>query len=125
MTGSPKHPSSNKVDNFGKNETHDSGAPESSNTTAQAGENTNRSEAPIEGSPGPDFLDEPLYPLRRGYTRKLIKKIYAPPEMWDVNFDEKAWMKEAYGENVIIVDLDDVPEGWILVDGILSKSYRS
>lgn len=108
-SGSRKQPSSNKVDNVGKNETHDSGAPESSNTNlgsclkSQAGANTNRSAAQIGSSTEPDFLDEPVYPLREGYTRKLIKKKYAPPEMWDLDFDEKAWMKEAYGENVIVV----------------------
>ena len=128
---SPKSPSSNKVDDVGKNETHDSGTPESSNTTpgscakGQAGENTNRSAAQSQSSSEADFLDEPLYPLREGYTRKLIKKKYAPPEMWDINFDEKAWMKEAYGENVIVVDMDVVPEGWILVDDMLPKSYHS
>ena len=67
----------------------------------------------------PDFFDEPLYPLRPGYTRRLIKKKYAPPEVWDVNFDEQEWMKKAYGERVIIVDMeDDIPDGWILVDGM-------
>ena len=38
--------------------------------------------------------------------------------MWDVNFDEEEWMKKAYGEKVIVVDMDDVPDGWILVDGM-------
>src|SRR5215471_17758964 len=84
--------SSNKVDNTGKNEAHNSWAPESSNiihgslAKAQVEENTNRSAAQIEGSPEPDFLDEPLFPLREGYTRRLIKKKYAPLEMWDIEF---------------------------------------
>ena len=40
--------------------------------------------------------------------------------MWDSDFDEEAWMKEVYGENVIVVDMDNVPDRWILIDGMLS-----
>ena len=31
-------------------------------------------------------------------------------------------MKKAYGEKVIVVDMDDVPDGWILVDGMSSQN---
>jgi hypothetical protein len=44
----------------------------------------------------------------------LIKKKYPPPEMWDVDFDEQEWIKKAYGDNVIVVDMVD---GWM--DGFL------
>ena len=36
----------------------------------------------------------------------------------DENFNEQEWMKRLYGEDVRIVDsIDEVPEGWILVEG--------
>jgi hypothetical protein len=124
-SGSPQHPSAKKVDSFGKNETPDNSAAKSSNTPSGSGVESQASNAQVESSsPEPDFFDEPLYPLRPGYTRRLIKKKYAPPEMWDVDFDEQEWMKKAYGEKVIIVDMDYVPDGWILVDGMSSQNNR-
>jgi hypothetical protein len=42
--------------------------------------------------------------------------------MWDLNFDEQEWMKKAYGERVIVVDMVNVPDGWILVDGNSSQN---
>jgi len=40
----------------------------------------------------------------------------------DEDFNEEEWMKKAYGEGVRFVDLLDeqIPEGWILIDGTLS-----
>ena len=124
-SGSPKHPSSKDVTGIEKKETHESGTSESSNlsfdfdTKTESAENTNRSGARLESSSESD--DEFIYPLRKGYTRKLIRKKYCPPDEFDETFDEKMWMKEAYGENVIIVDMHRVPEGWILVDGMFTQ----
>lgn len=36
----------------------------------------------------------------------------------DADFDEDEWIKKAYGENVEIVDMRNVPKGWVLVHGI-------
>ena len=124
-SGSPKHPPSKNVAGVGNKETHESGAPESSKTSfdpttkAEPTENANRSRAQLKSSPEPD--DDPIYPLREGYTRKLIRMKYCPPDEFDENFDEKVWMKEAYGENVIVVDMRRVPQGWILVDGMFHQ----
>ena len=77
-SGSPPHPSTKKVDNLGKNETPDNGAGPSSNSPSgsgaksQAGENTNAQVGSC--SPESDDSDDELYPLRPGYTRRLIKK---------------------------------------------------
>ena len=36
----------------------------------------------------------------------------------DENFNEQEWMKRLYGEDVHIVNsIDEIPEGWILVEG--------
>ena len=119
---SPQHPSSKKVD-LGKNEIPDNGPAKNPNPLSGSGAESEASAAQVESpSSEPDFFDEPLYPLRPGYTRRLIKKIYPPPEMWDLNFDEQEWMKKAYGERVIVVDMVNVPDGWILVDGNSSQN---
>ena len=124
--GSPQPPSAKKVDSLAKNNVPDDGAAKSSNTPSGSGAESPASTVQVESSsPEPDFYDEPVYPLRPGYTRRLIKKKYAPPEMWDIDFDEQEWMKKAYGEKVIVVDMNDVPDGWILVDGTSSQNnYR-
>ena len=121
----PKHPPPKNVAGAGKKETRALSAPESSNisfdpdTKTEPADNANRSGAQIESSPEPD--DDPVYPLREGHVRKLIRMKYCPPDEFDESFDEKTWMKEAYGENVIVVDMYNVPEGWILVDGIFPQ----
>jgi hypothetical protein len=96
-----------------------SNSPSGSGAKSQAGENTNGSTTQV-GSCSPEShdSDDELYPLRPGYTRRLIKKKYPPPEMWDVDFDEQEWIKKAYGDKVIVVDMVDVPDGWILIDGM-------
>ena len=39
-------------------------------------------------------------------------------EAIDDDLSEQEWMKKLYGEDVRIVDsIDDVPQGWILVEG--------
>jgi hypothetical protein len=118
MTPSLADPSAKKVDELGKNEKPDKGTAKSSNIPSGPSTESEASTAHVESSsPESDFSDDEPG-LRPGYTRRLIKKKYCPPEMWDVNFDEEEWIKKAYGENVIVVDLYDVPDGWILVDGI-------
>ena len=54
-----------------------------------------------------------------GYTRRLIRRVYISlDELLDEEtFDEDAWEKTVYGANVIIVDKEAVPKGWILIDG--------
>jgi len=65
-----------------------------------------------------DYVDDdPWYPYRDGYTRKVIRRKYMSWDDYDENFDENAWHKKAYGENVIVLDTHGVPDGWILVDG--------
>ena len=118
MTPSLADPSAKKVDELGKNEIPDKDTAKSSNTPSGPGTKSEASKAHVESiSPEFDFSDDEP-DLLPGYTRRLIKKKYCPPEMWDVNFDEEEWIKKAYGENVIVVDLFDVPDGWILIDGM-------
>lgn len=45
--------------------------------------------------------------------------ICIPADEIDENFDQDAWNKQAYGPDVIVVDMHSVPKGWILVDGNL------
>jgi hypothetical protein len=48
----------------------------------------------------------------------LIPRKYIPIDALDENFKEEEWMKRLYGEDIRFVDcIDEVPEGWILVDG--------
>jgi len=56
------------------------------------------------------------------YARRLIPRKYIPMDEIDEDFNEEEWMKKAYGEGVRFVDLLDeqIPEGWILIDGTLS-----
>src|SRR5208282_6305237 len=122
------HPSPRQPDNGLKNDSHASSVPQSINNSpgdsdvkAQVGESKPCSTAQTE-SRKPHSLDEPLYPYREGYTRKLIRMKYITPDKFDGNFDEAAWIKEAYDENVIVVDMHPVPKGWILVDGMLYKA---
>src|SRR5271154_4332061 len=58
-------------------------------------------------------------PPTRKYTRRLIPRKYIPMEAYDENFNKEEWMQKLYGEDVRIVDSvdEEVPEGWILVDG--------
>src|SRR6266516_100489 len=57
------------------------------------------------------------------YTRRLIRRILIPGDEIDENFDEKEWFKKVYGPDIVIVQTDeDVPDGWILVDGTLLAS---
>src|SRR5579859_279270 len=113
-SGSPKHPSSQNVDGVEKKERHEPDPPASSKTScrhraeAELAENANDSGVHDGSSSDPE--DDPIYPLREGYTRKLIRMKYCPPDEFDDTFDETAWMKEAYGENAIIVDMDLVPK---------------
>ena len=95
---------------------HIKSSPPKPNSGANSGD-TKKSLDEIKESP--DYVDDdPWPPYRDGYTRKAIRMKYIPWDEYDVeNFDEKAWHKKAYGENVIVVDTHGVPEGWILVDG--------
>jgi hypothetical protein len=52
-----------------------------------------------------------------GYTRRLIRMIRIPLDEIDEDFDEAAWNKKVYGPDVIVVDMRNVPKGWVLVDG--------
>lgn len=58
-------------------------------------------------------------PATRKYTRRLIPRKYIPMDDYDENFNKEEWRKRLYGEDVRIVDSvdEDVPEGWILVEG--------
>ena len=114
------------VDDVAKKEPHEPCSPACSKTSSRhpakeepAG-NEDDSEVHDGSSSDPEL--DPIYPLREGYTRKLIRMKYYPPEELDENFDETAWMKEAYGEDVIVVDMHLVPTGWILVDGVFPSN---
>jgi len=52
-----------------------------------------------------------------GYTRRLIPMVRISLEEIDDTFDEDAFIKQAY-QNVEIVDMCNVPKGWVLVNGI-------
>lgn len=58
----------------------------------------------------------------RVYTRKLISRVYIDPFELDENFDKEAWYKKVYGPDVIVVGTKEVPDGWIMVDGMTSVS---
>ena len=66
------------------------------------------------------FEEEYLGPWPKpkpGYTRRLIRMIRVPLDEVEEDFDEDAWNKKAYGQDVIVVDIRNVPYGWVLVDG--------
>ena len=121
--GSPKHPSSDGVE---KKEPYELDPPSSSKTSSKTSSHRPAKEEPAENANDSGVHDgnssdpenDPIYPLREGYTRRLIRMKYCPPDEFDDTFDEAAWIKQAYGENVIVVDMDQVPKGWILVDGM-------
>ena len=52
-----------------------------------------------------------------GYTRRLIPMVHVSLEEIHENFDQDALFKKAY-PNLEIVDIHNVPEGWVLVNGI-------
>ena len=63
-------------------------------------------------------------PPAQDYTRRLIPRKYISMDAIDENFDEQEWMKKLYGQDIRFVDsIDEVPEGWILVDGNFRTSY--
>ena len=74
-------------------------------------------------SPSPDqesFEEEysgPWPKPKPGYTRRLIRMIRIPLDEIDEDFDEDAWNKKVYGPDIIVVDMRNVPKGWVLVDG--------
>jgi hypothetical protein len=41
-----------------------------------------------------------------------------PLDEIDEDFDEDAWNRNVYGSDVIVVDMRNVPKGWVLVDDI-------
>ena len=43
--------------------------------------------------------------------------VRVPLDEVDEDFDEDAWNKKAYGPDVIVVDIRNVPHSWVLVDG--------
>jgi hypothetical protein len=55
---------------------------------------------------------------KSGYTRRLIRMVHIPLDEIDEDFDEDAWNRKVYGPNVEIVDMRNVPKGWVLVHGI-------
>jgi hypothetical protein len=56
---------------------------------------------------------------KEGYTRRLIPMVRIPLDEIDDHFDEDAFNKKSY-PNVEIVDMHNVPKGWVLVNGIPS-----
>ena len=77
------------------------------------------SPAPNEESSEDEYYDgfNPWPKPKPGYTRRLIPKVRISLEDIEENFDEVAFYKKAY-PNLQIVDVRNVPEGWILVNGI-------
>ena len=127
-SGSPKHPSSKNVDSIEGKNPHGLDPLASSKTSsghpAKAEHATNGYDSGVDDGSSSDPENDPIYPLREGYTRKLIRMKYCPPDEFDDTFDETAWIKEAYGENIIIVDMYQVPNGWILVDGMFPQTKQ-
>src|SRR5436190_12346438 len=56
-------------------------------------------------------------------ARKLVPMIPIPIEALKEDFDHSAWHRKLYGPDIIVVDVIEVPKGWVLVDG-LSHWYR-
>ena len=77
------------------------------------------SPTPKEESSEEEYSDgfDPWPKPKPGYTRRLIPKVYISLEDIDENFDENEFYKKAY-PNLEIVDRCNVPEGWILMNGI-------
>ena len=63
-----------------------------------------------------DGLD-PWPKPKEGYTRSLIPMVRIPFDEICDDFDEDAFNKKSY-PNVEIVDMRNIPEGWVLVNGI-------
>lgn len=51
-------------------------------------------------------------------TRRLIPMIPIPLTKLEKDFDYRAWHRKLYGPDITVVAVTDVPEGWVLVDGI-------
>lgn len=54
---------------------------------------------------------------KQGYTRRLIPAVLVPIDEISDDFDEDAFNKKSY-PNVEIVDMRNVPKGWVLVNRI-------
>ena len=88
--------------------------------TDQAHANWDESPSLNQESIEEDYSDysDPWPKPKPGYTRRLIRMIHIPLDEIDEDFDEDAWNKKVYGPNVEVVDMRNIPKGWILVHDI-------
>lgn len=86
----------------------------------QAQSHRDESPTPNQESVEEEYSDDldPWPKPKPGYTRRLIPMIRVSLEEIDDNFDEDAFIKKVY-RNVEIVDMHNVPKGWVLVNGII------
>lgn len=82
---------------------------------------SHRDETPTqnEESDEEEYYDGPWPKPKEGYTRRLIPMVRVPLDEIDDDFDEDAFNKKSY-PNAEVVDMHNVPKGWILVNGIPS-----
>jgi len=64
-----------------------------------------------------EYADGPWPKPKEGYTRRLIPMVRIPFDEIGDDFDEDAFNKKSH-PNVEIVDMHNVPKGWVLVNGI-------
>ena len=85
----------------------------------QAQSHRDESPTPNQESVEEEYSDDidPWPKPKPGYTRRLIPTVRVSLEEIDNNFDEDAFIKKVY-RNVEIVDMHNVPKGWVLVNGI-------
>ena len=87
----------------------------------QAQSHRDESPTPNKESIEEEYTDgiDPWPKPKEGYTRRLIPMICIPFDEIDDDFDEDAFNKKSY-PNIEIVDMHNVPKGWILVNRIPS-----
>ena len=86
---------------------------------SQAKSLRDKSPTPDEDSDEEEYSNDldPWPKPKPGYTRRLIPMVRVSLEEIDENFDQEAFFKKAY-PNLEIVDIHNVPKGWVLVNGI-------
>ena len=61
--------------------------------------------------------DSSSRPSSPSYTRRLVRREYPDPKDRTEDFDYIEWLQGVYGPGVIVVDIYNVPTGWVRIDG--------
>ena len=71
---------------------------------------------------GAEFTDNSA----EGYTRRLVRRVLLEPDRMFDDVDMVEEYKKVYGPDIVLVsDPDDIPDGWILIDGQSATSAAS